>query len=226
MWSRSPVTVLAGTLALAVAAGPAASAPPAWNTAPYAPGSLGYFSVPVYRYVPDYFYNPYDEFGVTGVVYPYYPPALDYNAYPGTNSGNPPYSTGYSPALGPTGWGTSPTFSTSDLTPPIAAPPPKSDVAGIALQVPPRAEVWIEGVRSKQKGSVREFVSPSLDPNIVYAYEIRAAWRNNGEAVSEVQRINVRAGDRMKLIFQAGSPIRINPDKRLLVIDEDEEEGP
>jgi uncharacterized protein (TIGR03000 family) len=149
------------------------------------------------------------------------PPVGDTASYPSGDAGNPPYSTGYSPALGPTGWGRSPMSETAEVV-----PPPKSEVADIIVQVASDAEVWIEGVRTKQKGALREFVSPPLDPGVNYAYEIRATWKNNGEVVSDVQRVAVRAGDRMKIIFRTGSPIPVNPDKQLPPTEEDEEEGP
>jgi uncharacterized protein (TIGR03000 family) len=218
---------LLGVLAWGNVSGTAAAAPPVQNTAAYAPGSLGYFSVPAFNYVPAFYGNRYYGFG-NNLVAPNYNPYVywaDYPAleveygYPFNNTGYPPFSTGYSPALGPTGWGLSPMSETMEVV-----PPPRSEFADITVQVPPDAEVWIEGVRTKQMGPVRDFVSPPLDPGVNYDYEIRATWKNNGEVVSDTQHVNVRAGDRTKITFRVGSPIRINPDKLMPEMDEEDEE--
>lgn len=81
------------------------------------------------------------------------------------------------------------------------APMPSSDKAEIIVHVPLDAEVWIEGVKMKQAGSQRRFISPPLRPNLTYAYEIRATWQENGREVTNVNNVRIQAGDRSSITF-------------------------
>jgi uncharacterized protein (TIGR03000 family) len=67
--------------------------------------------------------------------------------------------------------------------------------ATIDLHVPPSADIWIQGRRLDADGTHRHFVSPPLNPDLSYTLDIRAAWRENGEARSFTQQFSVRAGD-------------------------------
>lgn len=83
--------------------------------------------------------------------------------------------------------------------------PPRANLAEFTVQVPADAEVWIEGVKMSQRGPSRRFVSPTLAANVVYVYEIRAAWHENGKRVTDTQRITVRAGARATVAFLVNS---------------------
>ena len=212
------------------ASGAASAAPPVRQTAAYAPGSVGYYSVPALSYFPAYSGTPYFGFGYSpypysyvgnyGIDYSYQdltPPA-NYSGNPVLNPANPPYSTGYGPAMGPVGWGRSPMSSAREVV-----PLPRSEVADIRVQVPPDADVWIEGVKTKQKGSDREFQSPPLAYGVNYWYEIHAEWKSNGQVVGATQIVNVQAGDRMNVTFRLGNPLRPNPTKPQPAPEEEEQ---
>lgn len=108
-----------------------------------------------------------------------YPPVDPYANPYAVDPGNPPQ-----PPPGPFG---------------EQAPMPRSDTAEIVIHVPEGADVWIEGVKMKQAGSQRRFISPPLRPNMGYTYEIRAAWTENGREVTTVNNVRIEAGDRSSM---------------------------
>jgi uncharacterized protein (TIGR03000 family) len=67
--------------------------------------------------------------------------------------------------------------------------------AYIDLAVPPDAEVWFQGVKTKQTGEHRRFTSPPLPRGQAFTYDIRVRWSANGKAVTRKNRLTVRAGD-------------------------------
>jgi uncharacterized protein (TIGR03000 family) len=69
-----------------------------------------------------------------------------------------------------------------------------ANTAQVHVRLPdPNAEVWIEGKRTEQRGEQREFVSPALDPDTNYTYEVRARWTENGRAIDRTKTVPVRA---------------------------------
>ncbi|HTU18282.1 MAG TPA: TIGR03000 domain-containing protein [Gemmataceae bacterium] len=66
--------------------------------------------------------------------------------------------------------------------------------AHIWLRVPDNAEVWVDGVKTRQSGELRHFFSPPLKPGQQYAYNMRIRWMENGKPVEKTQRIFVSAG--------------------------------
>lgn len=77
-------------------------------------------------------------------------------------------------------------------------------VANILVEVPADAEVWIEDQKTQQAGTKREFISPTLERNMVYEYRIRARWTEQGQQVEQTQRISVQAGERPTVSFPTG----------------------
>lgn len=139
-----------------------------------------------FPYAPGYgFYTPY-----VPVAYPvYYPypaaaPLATVNAVPANTA---------QPALG----------SSYPQPEPVPAPPKeiaaRPDIAEFTLEVPENAEVWLEGVKMKQGGAQRKFLSPALKPGVRYAYEVRIAWVDKGRQVSVTHQLSLRAGDRSRL---------------------------
>jgi uncharacterized protein (TIGR03000 family) len=86
---------------------------------------------------------------------------------------------------------------TTPAVPPTTDPVPSAvtDTAHIDVRVPAAAEVWVEGVKMKQTGSVRRFVSPPLTPGQALTYDIRARWTDeNGQRVDRTRHVPVQAG--------------------------------
>jgi uncharacterized protein (TIGR03000 family) len=64
------------------------------------------------------------------------------------------------------------------------------------------AEVWFEGVKRPEQGTVRTFDSPSVTPGTRYVYRVRARWREDGREVERTKDVYFRAGDRVRVDFQ------------------------
>ena len=64
----------------------------------------------------------------------------------------------------------------------------------VTVRVRVDAEVWLGGQKTRQPGTLRQFVSPPLTPNQDYTYEVRARWTEGGKEVVQTRRIAVSAG--------------------------------
>jgi uncharacterized protein (TIGR03000 family) len=83
-----------------------------------------------------------------------------------------------------------------------AEPPATPDTrAQIDLKVPREAEVWFDGAKTTQTGSLRRFVTPPLTPGGKYGYEVRVAWKDGTRTVTETRRLDLAAGDRVTAAF-------------------------
>jgi uncharacterized protein (TIGR03000 family) len=69
----------------------------------------------------------------------------------------------------------------------------------LEVRVPAGAEIWIEGAKTLQKGVVRQFISPPLEPDRQFTYEIKAKWLDNGQERTQTRNVNVRAGQRVRV---------------------------
>ncbi len=163
-------------------------------------------------------YGGYNQFGYGGYNrgYPslgnsYAPGYYGSNSYPGASSGytygNPAYNYGtpaYSP--GSSGFvypdsssgsyngmtaGTGGTnYSYGNMSPSM----PAQNAARLNVRVPSaNAEVWVEGTRTQQQGTWREFVSPALSPEKSYTYEVKARWMEGGSPVERTREVSVKA---------------------------------
>jgi uncharacterized protein (TIGR03000 family) len=68
-------------------------------------------------------------------------------------------------------------------------------VARIELRVPAGAEVWLDGVPTRQTGDLRLFVSPPLTPGKEYVYALRVTWSEGEAQKAESRDLTIRAGD-------------------------------
>jgi uncharacterized protein (TIGR03000 family) len=76
--------------------------------------------------------------------------------------------------------------------------------ARLELRLPATAEIWVEGDRTSQTGSVRNFMSPQLEPGKSYTYSIRAHWTSvAGQDVEVTRTVKVQAGRRIVVDFLA-----------------------
>jgi uncharacterized protein (TIGR03000 family) len=83
------------------------------------------------------------------------------------------------------------------------AAPEGHDKAFLEIVVPADAEVWFDGYKSKQMGSVRKFSTPPLKQGEPYGYDVRVRWTMNGSPVEETRTVVVRAGERTRVEFPA-----------------------
>jgi uncharacterized protein (TIGR03000 family) len=77
--------------------------------------------------------------------------------------------------------------------------------ARIWLRVPKNAEVWVNGVKTKQTGETRYFYSPALEPGKKYSYQMRVLWKKGEKPVEETERILVQAGATIRRDFTTPS---------------------
>lgn len=89
-------------------------------------------------------------------------------------------------------------------------------VAYLLVHVPPDAEVWLEGVLTKQTGATRLFVSPALAAGGQYAYTVRSRWRQDGREVEQTQEVAVQPGERLTVRFPTGPELETLPTPRAL----------
>lgn len=94
---------------------------------------------------------------------------------------------------------------------PAAGGPP----AEVIVHVPPDAVVWFDGVRMRQTGVERRFVTPPVAAGRRFGYDVRASWIVGGRAVEHQRHVSFRAGDRIVLDFTPAA--RLNPPQDILI---------
>jgi uncharacterized protein (TIGR03000 family) len=126
---------------------------------------------------------------------PYY--GNSYGYYSGYNY---PYSYGatYYPDYGVSSTTVvTPEPSISAYPPPAeqAPPPAPVDAARIVVQLPPSAQLWLDGQVSTQTGAIRTFETPGgLQPGRTYTYKLVAQWVENGVPVTRERDVTFQAG--------------------------------
>jgi uncharacterized protein (TIGR03000 family) len=60
------------------------------------------------------------------------------------------------------------------------------NAASFVVRVPdPNAEIWFQNYKTQQRGMVREYESPALNPGTTYTFQMRARWMQNGRPVEK-----------------------------------------
>jgi uncharacterized protein (TIGR03000 family) len=78
-----------------------------------------------------------------------------------------------------------------------------ANAAQLNIRVPDaNAQIWIEGQKTNQTGTFRQFVSPPLEPNRDYTYHVTARWQRNGREMEQAKDFAIHAGDRMTVDFR------------------------
>jgi uncharacterized protein (TIGR03000 family) len=149
------------------------------------PSYYGYYGGwPYYSYA----YYPYTYFPWTGSVYSYYGTNYAPHAEYGVIGSSKAY--GYAPET------TTESASSYGATASI----PDNAVL-ISVKVPPDAEIWFDNFKTKQTGEERRFVSPSLDTNQNFSYQVRARWMEGDRQVEQTRKITVHAGEPVTVDF-------------------------
>lgn len=89
-------------------------------------------------------------------------------------------------------------------TPPPSAPSSLSRnvPALLRIRVPAQAEIRFDGQKTAKTGTLREFVTPPLQPWKKYTYQIWVHWNDQGHPVDRLRQVTFRAGDLVKLDFR------------------------
>jgi uncharacterized protein (TIGR03000 family) len=165
----------------------------------------GIYTTPVYGYR-SYGYAPYFGYRYSN-YYPYlgYSPYYYSYSYP-YYSYYPPYGynygsdVGYNPVSSSSDVVVTPRYPSENYTsvrPSVIVPVadvPADTAARITVQVPANADLWFNGTKMTLTGPIREFESPPLTPGRQYVYDVEAQWTENGQPLSQTQRVNVTAG--------------------------------
>jgi uncharacterized protein (TIGR03000 family) len=78
-----------------------------------------------------------------------------------------------------------------------------SNAAVVRVEVPDaNAEVWFNGSKTRQKGTMREFESPPLEPGQDYTYKVRAHWTQDGRDFDQERTVHVQAGAQKEVDFR------------------------
>jgi uncharacterized protein (TIGR03000 family) len=77
----------------------------------------------------------------------------------------------------------------------LPAPRPKQASAGVRIELPADARLFVDGVLMKTSSAVRLFQTPVLDPNQTYSYELKVELTRNNQTYADTQRIVVRPGE-------------------------------
>jgi uncharacterized protein (TIGR03000 family) len=171
----------------------------------------GYHSGGSYHYGSGYhngdYYRPHYG-GYYNNWYRYRPYYGGYNYYPYGYSDfwpqyNPTYSgLSYQPPISTAG-GFALNDSNSNSDPPAAAPPspsPAGASAHFTVNLPADAQLWLDNTPMTSAGAVREFVSPPLAQGW-YTYNIKASWNENGQTVTQTQKVEFRSGAQVAVKF-------------------------
>jgi uncharacterized protein (TIGR03000 family) len=166
-------------------------------------GWPGYYGGGWNGYGTNFGYNGINQYGyypwTTGPFYDPAPLYYSYYSYPRYYSyySYPAYSYSYWPSyVVPESVVTAPTTreyqsfypaETSRISPP-------RDEAAVVVRTAADAELWFDGVATKQTGRIRTFETPELRPGKGYLYEVRVRWMENGMPVERMRTVAVAAG--------------------------------
>ncbi len=78
--------------------------------------------------------------------------------------------------------------------------------AHILMRVPADAEIWVEGVKTKQTGEERYFFSPPLTPGKKYIYQMHIHWTKDGKPMDLTERLLVQANESLRRDFTRPAP--------------------
>jgi len=75
----------------------------------------------------------------------------------------------------------------------------------VRIRVPADAQVFIDNTPTSQSGPDRVFVTPPLDPNQRYSYDISARWMENGQERSLNRTVQPMPGQTVDVDFMSPS---------------------
>jgi len=192
-WAAAALT------AAAFAASAAPAAAESYYDWPY--GYTASYSMPRYSYGTSSYYPSYSAYYRAGpydaYVRYYYDPTWYYRTPAAYDFTTPSY-TYRAPAASAVE--TRSYYPSEDLVP--AAPAaPAAATATVAVRVPPDADVWFNGYRTRQRGELREYESPPLPADRDFHYDVRARWVDGDRVVDRTRSVTVRADGRTDVDF-------------------------
>jgi uncharacterized protein (TIGR03000 family) len=180
---------------------------------------------PFYGYYPGYYSYGYFPYG-WGYASPYYYGGYGYSpgyygsgyygTYPGGANSYPSYYSSPNYYFTPSttySYG-APADTSGYYASRESSPPAGSNTVLLNVRLPDAdAEVWVQGQRTQQRGTWREYISPSLNPNQNYTYDVRARWTENGQDVERTRSVRVRPNDVATVDFTTANTPRPRVDE-------------
>jgi uncharacterized protein (TIGR03000 family) len=80
---------------------------------------------------------------------------------------------------------------------------PDGDSSMLSVSVPASAKIFVNDKPTSTPGELRQFVSRNLTPGYRYTYRVRAEWEQDGQLVSRVKSVDLRAGNATRIDFTA-----------------------
>jgi uncharacterized protein (TIGR03000 family) len=71
----------------------------------------------------------------------------------------------------------------------------------LTILVPAGAKLYIEDQPTQLTGTLRQFISPKLEPDKEYIYTLKADVENDGQKISGKEELRVKAGDHATVEF-------------------------
>jgi uncharacterized protein (TIGR03067 family)/uncharacterized protein (TIGR03000 family) len=71
----------------------------------------------------------------------------------------------------------------------------------VEVLAPPDAEIWFFDQPTQQRGPDRFYISPPIEPNHNYYYEVKARWMQNGTPVERSKKVDVQPGQQVRVDF-------------------------
>jgi len=78
---------------------------------------------------------------------------------------------------------------------------PSDNRARLQVTLPADATLMVDGDRTTQTGSVREFTTPPLEPGKTFTYTLTARWMNGNQPVERSMTVDVRANQTTPVNF-------------------------
>jgi uncharacterized protein (TIGR03000 family) len=99
---------------------------------------------------------------------------------------------------------------------PAADIPSKATTAQLEVRVPAEAEVWINGDKNGETGTVRHYESPALEPGKSSDCEVRVRRKGAAGDTDEIRHVTLRAGERrtVEIMSRPEAGPTPKPDKR------------
>jgi len=92
-------------------------------------------------------------------------------------------------------------------TPPEPMPPEGSGASlrradgTLIVEVPAEAKIYVNDRLTSTPGEIREYISRNLVRGYNYSYEVRAEMEVDGKTVTETKKVDLRAGQNVRLAF-------------------------
>src|SRR5690606_7157012 len=79
----------------------------------------------------------------------------------------------------------------------------------LSLEVPPTAEVFVNGLPTQSTGPQRRYVSRNLTPGQSYTYEVQAKWLEAGRPVTQTRLVTLTTGQTADLTFTPHAAVNL-----------------